>query len=167
MVLCYWIIYAYGCYKNNNYNGIELRNIKMEDITKVMRNSNWYTEDYGKTKYTYNFNAPYIWTTYEKGTLTSNTEALNNKSIAYELTTRTNSTTTTITPYLTAYHTIHQLNKDCFPKNIYYELVMENNGFMRYYISSRFCNPDEGTLYFRIRTCREWMYSCYTNNANY
>ena len=132
-----------SCYKNSSYSGITARNLKVEDVTAIATVSNSAGSAYGTQPYSYTFAAPYIWTTYEKS---SRTNAINNRSKAYSLTTSTTSRSTSISPWYTLWYNGSMNTTSAYTNAKYKELVTDPASTRIYWLSSRCVHPYASNL---------------------
>jgi hypothetical protein len=147
-----------SCYKNSSYSGITVRNLKVEDVTAITTLSNSSGSSYGTAPYTYTFTAPYIWTTYEKSSWTN---AVNNRSTAYSLTTNGASSSASIKPYWTLWYNTSMNTTSAYTNAKYKELVTDPASTRIYWLSSRFVYP--GTSYY----CSFGLQYVYSSGVNY
>lgn len=78
-----------SCYSNNSYEGITVRNLKIEDILEVVTVEPDPDCSYGSPHWNYyesSLGVPYVWATYERFSFE---QAIENRSKAYSLTTKT------------------------------------------------------------------------------
>lgn len=130
------------CYKGS-YNGIKVENLKIEEVTSVVTVANTYEAQYGTQPYTYTFAAPIIWTSYEA----SKEDAINNRSIAYELTVGGASRRTSIKPYYTYWLNNNTNVVTAYTNKNYKELVTDSASRSSYWLSSRFVCPWSGSYW--------------------
>lgn len=127
------------CY-SANYDGIKVRNLKIEDIINIAPTANPLNDYYGKIRYSYTMKTPLIWSKYEQGTLneegkpTSNEYALNNRSIPYPLTLQSTTESIPVTPYITHFGPTKTSIIVSSNNEVFNELIA---GSQNYWLSSR------------------------------
>lgn len=138
-----------SCYKNSSYSGMTARNLKVEDVTAITTVTNSAGSTYGTQPYTYTFTAPYIWTQYEKS---SKTNAINNRSTAYSLTTSTTSSSASISPYYALWYNSSMNTTSAYTNAKYKELVTDPASTRTYWLSSRCVSPySSSNCYFGLQ----------------
>lgn len=135
------------CY-NSSYPGITARNLKIEDIIDVTT-VNSTLSSYSKQPYEYaSVRPPYIWTQNE----VNSNDAINNRSIAYELTSKEQGSQTTIVPFGTAWYNLNMDVSSAYINTKYKELIIDAALNRTYWLSSRCVQPSsEQRCYFALQ----------------
>lgn len=116
------------CYKNSSYAGIKTQSLRVEDIAKV---KNYFGTPSGETNHNYTFSPPVIWVKYESN---SKDDAINNRSIAYELTSEMGYSARDGSPYHTVSYTTDIFNS---LKNPNYTQLLQAGTTNPYWIATR------------------------------
>lgn len=123
-----------SCYGNKHYLGLVARNMKIDDITKITSHENTLVNLYGKQSSSYTSDYPYVWMQYESN---SKEDAINNRSIAYDLTTEA-TISSTKEPFYVQWQNTDMKEVSNWSNPIYKELVLDVANENSYFLSSRF-----------------------------